>query len=65
MDDSPDRIGPLQRRRAKRKRRAQDRRALQSEFELDPPRGFGALRALAANVADLERERIRSHGEPA
>jgi len=34
---------------------------LRSEFELDRPRGLAALRALAASVGDLERERIRSH----
>jgi len=34
---------------------------LRSEFELDRPRGLAGLRALAASVGDLERERIRSH----
>jgi hypothetical protein len=61
MDDFELRNGLWQRRRAKRERRAQDGRALRSEFELDRPRGFARLRALAASVGDLERERIRSH----
>jgi hypothetical protein len=63
MDDFELRNRWWQRRRAKRERRAQDERALRSEFELDRPRGFGfgRLRALAASVGDLERERIRSH----
>lgn len=47
--------------RAARRRRADDRRALRSEFELDRPRGLAALRSLALNVAELEGERIRSH----
>ncbi|HWF34265.1 MAG TPA: hypothetical protein VG295_02810 [Solirubrobacteraceae bacterium] len=64
MDDPAPRDSFWQRRRARRVRRAADRRALTSEFELDRPRGFARLRALAAEMGDLESERIRSHSRP-
>jgi hypothetical protein len=63
MRDASHCHGPLTRWRNKRERRARDRRALRSEFEIDRPRGFAALRALVADVGALERERIRSHAE--
>jgi len=62
--DTHPRAGFLRRRRDARKRRADDRRALRSEFELDRPRGLAALRAFATSVVEFERERIRSHTAP-
>jgi hypothetical protein len=53
--------GLLRRWRARRASHAMDARALQSEFELDRPRGLAALRALGSDVGALERERLRTH----
>jgi hypothetical protein len=49
--------------RARRKQRALDRQALRSEFELDPPRRFAALRKLVAEMSELERARIAAHDQ--
>ncbi|MDQ6804732.1 MAG: hypothetical protein M3065_07145 [Actinomycetota bacterium] len=65
MDDSKFYDGPRLGRRARREQRALDKRALRSEFELDPPRRFAALRKLVADVGELERARIASHVEAA
>ncbi|MDQ6775898.1 MAG: hypothetical protein M3071_06705 [Actinomycetota bacterium] len=67
MDDfSSHRDGQRQGWRTKREQRRLDKRALRSEFELDPrPRGFARLRALMADIGELERARIASHTEAA
>jgi hypothetical protein len=65
MDDSTFHDGPRLGWRARRKQRALDKRALRSEFELDPPRRFAAVRKLVADMSELERARIASHEQAA
>jgi hypothetical protein len=61
MDDSTFHDGPRLGWRARREQRALDKRALRSEFELDRPRRFAALRKLVADMSELERARMASH----
>ncbi len=65
MDDSKFYDGPRPGWRARREQRALDKRALRSEFELNPPRRFAALRNLVADVGELEQARIASHVQAA
>ena len=56
-----DPTGLLPRRRAERRRRELDQRALREEFMLERPRGLMArLKAYAASVEDLERARVHA-----
>jgi hypothetical protein len=62
MSEPAHAAGSPTRRRAARRRRAEIRRALRSEFVVDPPRGLVArLRAHAQSVQELERARLGSH----
>jgi hypothetical protein len=47
-------------RRATRARRALDREAIRSEFELDRPRRMATLRGFIASLGELERARLRA-----
>jgi hypothetical protein len=46
--------------RARRARRALDRKAVRSEFETERPSRLAALRAFVANFEELERARLRA-----
>jgi hypothetical protein len=62
MSEQSHPAGSPKRRRAARRRRAEIRQALRSEFVVDPPRGLVArLRAHAQSVQELERARLASH----
>ncbi|HWF73376.1 MAG TPA: hypothetical protein VG186_08525 [Solirubrobacteraceae bacterium] len=65
MGETTYRDEPRLGRRARRKQRALDRRALRAEFELGPRRRFAALRALLTQIGELEGARIRAYAEPA